>query len=104
MYINQIDELFDNIIDKFNNYIIKEDIFIKLTKDVNFVKYNNDILLYIKNYINLIPKDMINNITKLDKKQEMIINIIKSYCEIYIYLGIAYHYKGSRDLFITNII
>ncbi len=104
MYINQIDELFDNIIDKLNEYLIKEDVFKKLLKDVNFVKYNNDILLFIKNYINIIPKDSLNNITKNKENQEIIINIIKRYCAFYLYLGLAYYYNGTRDLFITNII
>ena len=35
---------------------------------------------------------------------QYIIDIIKRYCAFYIYLGIAYYYKGDRELFITNVI
>ena len=42
MYFNQIDDLFDGILNKFNNFLIKEKIFEKLSSDTNFVKYQND--------------------------------------------------------------
>ena len=51
MYINQIDELFDSILNKLNDYLQKEEAFKKLILDTNFVKYQNDILNYIKKFI-----------------------------------------------------
>ena len=104
MYINQIDELFDSILNKLNEYLQKEDVFKKLNLDTNFVKYQNDILNYIKKFIDFIPKKDIIDIIKKESYYESIINIIKRYCAFYIYLGIGYYYEGSRDLFITNII
>jgi hypothetical protein len=104
MYVNQIDELFDSILDKLNDYLQKENIFKKLNLDTNFVKYQNDILNYIKKFIDLIPKKGIIDIIKNESYYEIIINIIKRYCAFYIYLGIGYYYEGGRDLFITNII
>jgi hypothetical protein len=104
MYINQIDELFDSILNKLNNYLENHKAFDKLSLDTNFVKYQNDILNYIKNFIETIPKKDITNIIKKDEYYEIILNIIKRYCAFYIYLGIGYYYEGGRDLFITNII
>lgn len=104
MYINQIDELFDSILNKLNNYLEDQKAFNKLSLDTNFVKFQNDILNYIKNFIETIPKKDITNIIKKDSYYETILNIIKRYCAFYIYLGIGYYYEGGRDLFITNII
>lgn len=104
MYINQIDDLFDGIIDNFNTFLIKEKAFDKLLSDSNFVKYQNDILGYIKKYIETISKKEILNIIKNESYIDNIINIIKRYCAFYIYLGIGYYYTSGRDLFITNVI
>lgn len=104
MYVNQIDELFDGILNKFYEYLKKNNAFKKLISDTNFVKFQHDILFYIKNFLDTISKKDILNIIKKDSFYDTVINIIKRYCAFYIYLGIAYHYTGSRDLFITNII
>ena len=104
MYINQIDELFDSILNKLNDYLQKEDVFKKINHDTNFVKFQNEILNYIKKFIESIPKINIINVIKKESYYENILNIIKRYCAFYIYLGIGYYYEGSRDLFITNII
>ena len=105
MYINQIDDLFDNLLDKFNDYLIKNKIFDKITKDTNFVKYQNQIMEILKDFITKsISKQDILDIIKNDIYFEYINDIIKRYCAYYIYLGIAYYYNGGRDLYITNII
>ena len=105
MYINQIDELFDSILNKLNEYLNKEGVFKKLNLDTNFVKYQNDILNYIKKFIDTtLFKKNIMEIIKKESYYESFINIIKRYCAFYIYLGIGYYYTGGRDLFITNII
>ena len=104
MYITQIDELFDNILNKFNIFLNKEKVFDKLLSDTNFVKFQNKILDYIKQFIQSISKKDIIEIIKNESYYDSILNIIKRYCAFYIYLGIAYYYEGDRDLFITNII
>ena len=97
MYINKIDELFDNLLDKLYEHLFKNKSFDKFTKDTNFVKYQNEILSTIKDFID-------KNVSKKEAHYEYILGIIKRYCAFYVYLGIAYYYKGGRDLFITNII
>ena len=104
MYVNQVDDLFDGILNKFNDFLAKEKAFQKLSSDTNFVKFQNDILGLIKKFIDGIPKKDILDIIKNESYYESILNIIKRYCAFYIYLGIAYYYEGGRDLYITNII
>ena len=104
MYVNQVDDLFDSILNKFNDFLIKEKAFQKLSSDTNFVKFQNEIVGFIKKFIDSIPKKDIVDIIKKESYFDSVLNIIKRYCAFYIYLGIAYNYEGDRDLFITNII
>jgi len=104
MYVNQVDDLFDGILNKFNDFLTKEKVFEKLKLDTNFVKYQNDILNFIKKFTDTISKKDIVDIIKNESYYDVIINIIKRYCAFYIYLGISYYYTGGRDLYITNII
>jgi len=105
MYINKIDELFDNILNKLDDYLIKHKTFQAFSKDTNFVKYQNQILETLKDFIDKnVSKKFILDLLKNESYYEYVFGIIKRYCAFYIYLGIAYHYKGGRDLFITNII
>jgi hypothetical protein len=104
MYVTQVDDLFDGILNKFNSFLIDEKAFQKLNSDTNFVKFQNQIIAYIKKFIETIPKKDIVNIIKNESYYDSIVNIIKRYCAYYIYLGIGYFYEGGRDLYITNII
>ena len=103
MFINQIDELIDTILNNFNNYITELKFFKKLTSTSNFVKYQNDIIKFIKTFIESMDDVLILKIIKKNN-YDIFINTIKKYCAFYIYLGIAYYFKGSKELFITNII
>lgn len=104
MYINKLDEIFDKYLDKFNIFLIKKKFFEKSLKDINFVKYLNEIIKLIYDFVNSIPKKEILDIVIKQTNYEFIINTIKRYCAFYIYLGIGYYYKDDRDLFITNLI
>jgi len=104
MYVNQVDDLFDSILNKFYDFLISEKLFEKIKLDSNFVKYQNDIMNSIKKFIESLSKKDIIEIIKNESYYEIILNIIKRYCAFYIYLGIAYNYESGRDLYITNII
>ena len=56
MYVNMVDDLFDGILNKFNIFLSNEKAFTKLNSDTNFVKFQNDILSYIKKFIESISK------------------------------------------------
>ena len=102
MYVNQVDDLFDGILNKFNDFLTKENSFQKFNSDTNFVKFQNDILNTIKKFIESIPKkdiiDIIKNeYTNLFKKHPNIrIHICRittipkdlvAICEIFIYVN-----------------
>jgi hypothetical protein len=103
MFINQIDELINTIIDNFHEYIIKNNFFKKLSSTVNFIRYQNDIINNIKIFIDSINKKNILNIIK-QNYFDLFIDYIKKYCAMYLYLGIAYYFKGTKEMFVTNII
>ena len=97
MFINQIDNLLDDIINKLHLYLQKIKIFDKIIKDTNFVKFQNEIMVVIKNFFNTINKNDIAKIIKNEDNQEYILNIIKRYTAYYIYLGI-----DRRDIIFKN--
>jgi len=103
--LNTIDELLSQIIDNFSKYLLSNKILDKINLDINFIIYHNKIIELIKTYVESIDKNLIINIIKNNKSNiNIIYNLIKKYCAYYIYLSIGYYYKGSRDLFISNII
>lgn len=106
MFINNIDKILNDYLDNFNKYLIDNNSFDLLKKDVNFVKYQPKIINFIKDFFekninDKIKKEIENSI---GKNTELILNLIKRYSAYYIFLGMGYHYEGGRDLFITNII
>jgi hypothetical protein len=105
MYINQIDDLFDNLLNKLFEYLNKNKLLQKYSSDTNFVKFQNDVFEKLKDFISKnVSKKEILDLVKNESYYEYILGTIKRYCAFYIYLGIAYYYHGSRDLYITNII
>jgi hypothetical protein len=104
MYINQINDLFNTLLDSFNQKIIKNDFMKTILADVNFVKYQFKILIFIEEFVNNDMKIKIKEITQTDTFSLILLNLIKRYCAFYIYLAIAYHYKGNHSLFITNLV
>jgi hypothetical protein len=103
MYINQIDDLFDKIINNFYIFNEKKSIIKNFSDDTNFVKYQTKIIDSIEKFYNKIDKKRISKIID-NKNMEFILNIIKRYCAFYLFFGISYYYKGDRDLFITNLV
>jgi len=105
MYINKIDDLLDRVIDDFyNTVIIKDKIFKKLLNEVNFVKYQKEINEIFINYIKTLDIDEIRKLVKNEDTVQIIINIIKRYVAIYLFLTIGIFYKGTEDTFINNIV
>ena len=105
MYITQLDELFDNIINSFYNFLNDKKAFDVFKKDLNFVSIQNYIIDLIKEFTTKkIKEDDILKIIKNRNNYNFVFEIIKRYCAYYVYLSIAYLYEGGRDLYATNII
>ena len=105
MYINKIDELVDKIIDNFHNVVIlKNKDFIKITKESNFVKYQELLNKILIGYDKYIDKKKLNKIIRNPNNVNTIINILKKYIGYYVFLYIGFLYKDKRDTYINNVI
>jgi hypothetical protein len=105
MYINKLDDLFDNIINNFYNFLNEKKAFSQFNKDINFITIQNYILQLIKEFVDKkIQEKLILDIISNKNNYKTVMEIIKRYLAFYVYLSIAYMYQGGRDLYTTNII
>jgi hypothetical protein len=105
MYINKIDDLLDKIIDDFYaRIILKEPRLLKIIKEFNFVKYQSDINDILKNYILTINLNELKEIIKNNDIINTIIEVIKKYIAIYLFLFIGYHYQSTDKMYSNNIV
>merc|ERR1711871_1482969 len=105
MYISKLDDIFDETINNFYNFLNEKKAFEYLRKDINFVSFQSYIINLIKEYIDKkINEKEINDVINIKSNYKIVIGILKRYFAYYIYLSIAYMYDGGRDLFATNII
>ena len=103
MYFTKIDDLIDVIIDDFYATRIDK----KLDKykyELNFIKDQEELNAIMTQYIETIPSDEITNIVKKGENYNMILNIIKKYLTIYLFLAIGVVFTGNPNIFINNII
>ena len=105
MFINKLDDIFDETLNNFYNFLNEKKSFQYLSKDLNFVSYQNYIINLIKEFIDKkINKKDIEKVIANKSNYDSIIEIIKRYLAYYVYLSIAYMYDSGRDLYATNII
>lgn len=105
MYLNKIDDLVDRVIDDFyTTVILKNKNFQKILNEENFIKHQSQINSMIEDYIKDIPEDSFSKITKKKDSIDDLVDTLKRYCVIYMFLTIGAHYKGKSDVFINNII
>ena len=101
---SEIDILLDEIIGKFNSFIKKNKVNENFLRDVNFVKYQQNINNVIDNFIKKINLKDKTKIFKIENNLEYFIELIKKYLIYYIYMSISINYRGGKDLYITNVI
>lgn len=105
MYINKIDDLLDKVIDDFfNNVIVKDQRLKAIKAEANFVKYQREINDMLSDYIKTINTSEIKELVKNGDTVQVIMNIIKRYVAIYMFLTIGAFYAGKEDTFINNIV
>jgi len=99
MSILNVDRLIDDIINKLNVFLVKEDLFDKIINYEKFAINQKIIIQLVNKYTDTITSyDGVTDVDNYLKK-----NITK-YCIFYIYLGIIYNFTHSKNLFISNII
>jgi hypothetical protein len=105
MFVNKVEDLMDKIFDDFyTNIILKNKLFKKLKNELNFIKYQNDINIIVSTYIETIPENYILDITKKGDGYNMIIDTLKRYLMLYIFLNIGLFFNGKVDIYINNLI
>jgi len=77
MFITNIDNYLDKIIDKFYEHNLKKEIFKNFSKDENFVKYQNGIISNVKSFIDNLNKKELNDIISNKDNVEYILIIIR---------------------------
>lgn len=106
MYINQIDNIIDSILDNLYLQIINDTVFnIMINEEKkNFVENHENINNFLESYINNVDttqlKKLINNQENLGK----LLSIIKRYVAYYYFLILAFYYTGTIKDFRNNII
>lgn len=107
MYVNQIDNIIDNVLDQFYlGAILNDDTtknFIR-GKKKDFVEAFDKINLLIKKYIEGIDTTPIQKLINSKENTQKIINIIKRYVAYYYFLYLGYYYDGTIKDFRNNII
>lgn len=105
MHINKIEDLIDKIFDDFYiNIILKNNIFSKIRIESNFIKFQKDINDIVNTYIETIPDGYILDIANKGEGYNTIIDTLKRYIMLYIFLNIGIFYSGKTDIFINNLI
>lgn len=106
MYVNQIDNIIDQILNNLYFEILQNKTFKIITEDdkINYVEYNEQINNFINDFIkNINTSDihkLINNKENLQKIMDIIIRYIAYYCFFYI----AFYYKGTLKDYRNNLI
>lgn len=105
MYVNKIDDLIDIIIETFYSDIINgANRLDKIKNENNFIKMQKEINDIIITFVDNIQEDLLNNIVKSDDGKKILIETIKKYITIYVFLTIGFFYKGKPEIFSNNII
>lgn len=107
MYVNQIDNIIDQILDQlYLEGLTKDQTFKSIIegKKITYVEYREKINSFIKKFmesIDVIPiQKLINNKENLIR----ILDVIKRYIAYYYFLSIAYYYTGTIKEFRNNLI
>lgn len=107
MYANQIDTIIDKILDKLYFEAVSTDPLMKELLEggkINFVEYREQINTFINKFMDSIDIIELQSIINNRENLTRILDIIKRYVAYYIFLTIAYYYKGTIKDFRNNII
>ena len=106
MYISQIDDIIDHILDSLYVQILSDKIFTMMIEQnkINFIEYRDSINKFISDFTDNIDVIPIQEIIADKKNILKIIDIIKRYIAYYYFLFLAYYYSGTISEFRNNLI
>lgn len=107
MYVNQIDNIIDQILDKlYLEGLLNDPTFNTIIqgKKLNYVEYYDKINEFIKNFVDNIDTVPIQQLIRNRENLQRIMDIIKRYVAYYYFLSIAYYYTGTIKEYRNNLI
>jgi len=104
MYLSKIDDLIEKILDDFYSTINKNNIVNKILGETNYVKFQKEINDIFKNYINGLNMTSLKEDFKNTEVKNKIIEVIKKYIAVYLFLYIGYFYTNSDSTYVNNIV
>lgn len=107
MYVNQIDNIIDKILDKlYLEGLSKDETFKSIVqgKKINYVEYREKINKFIQQFMETIDVNEIQKLINNKENLNRILDIIKRYVAYYYFLTIAYYYTGTIKDFRNNLI
>lgn len=107
MYVNQIDNIIDKILDKlYLEGLSNDEIFQTIIKGnkINYVEYRDKINKFIQQFMESLDINVIRQLINNKENLIRILDIIKRYVAYYYFLSLAYYYTGSIKDFRNNLI
>lgn len=107
MYVNQIDDIIDKILDQlYLEGLVKDEAFQLIVegKKINYVEYREKINKFIQKFMDSIDISPIQKLINNKENLLRILDIIKRYVAYYYFLSIAYYYTGTIKDFRNNLI
>ena len=106
MYVNQIDNIIDNLLNRYYIELVQDKTFRTIVdqKKLNFVEYKDGINGFIKRFAESIDISEIQKLINNRENLQQILNIISRYLAYYYFLSMAYYYSGSLKDYRNNII
>jgi len=107
MYVNQIDNIIDKILDKLYLDGISKDKVFKTIVDkqiTNFVEYRPQINTFIQQFVTSIDTTEIHKLINNRENINKVMEIIQRYTAYYYFLSLAYYYAGTQKEYRNNLI
>jgi hypothetical protein len=107
MYINQIDQIIDQILDNFYLDVLDGTEIANIIingSNSNFVEYRDRLNKIILDFVSQIDIEPIQELINNKENIRQIIDIIRRYIAYYLFMFIIYYYKGTQKMFIDNVI
>lgn len=107
MYVNQIDNIIDKILDRLYLDGLRKDPTFQMIineKKINFVEYREKINSFIQSFLESLDTTEIQRLINIKENLIKIMDIIKRYIAYYYFLSLAYHYQGTVREFRNNLI
>ena len=107
MYVNQIDDIIDKLLDRlYLEGLSKDEAFKSIVdgKKINYVEYREKINNFIQKFMETVNVNSIQQLINNKENLDRIMNIIKRYIAYYYFLSIAYYYTSTLKDYRNNLI